>query len=62
MLSLFRRSIIQDLELVKKGLKIHFRDVSSMTPTREVGKYLLMYSNSMEKTKKEIAKFSSKDA
>lgn len=33
-LSLFRRSIINDLDLTAKGLKIHFRDVSSLTPTK----------------------------
>jgi hypothetical protein len=41
-LSLFRKQIINELGLLNKGLKIYYRDVSSITPTREVGKYLLL--------------------
>lgn len=61
MLSLFRKGIIKDLNLVKKGLKIHYRDIPSLTPTKEQGKYLLFY-NDQQRTIEEIAKFSRKDA
>lgn len=33
-LSLFRKGIIKELDLVKKGLKIHYRDIPSLTPTK----------------------------
>ena len=61
-LSLFRRSIIKDLDLFKKGLKIHFRQSQSFTPTKEEGKYLVMYGGDYQKNIKEIAKFSKNDA
>ena len=61
MLSLFRKGIIKDLNLFEKGLKIHYRDIPSLTPTKEVGKYLLFHSD-LQKTVSEIAKFSVKDA
>jgi phytoene dehydrogenase-like protein len=48
-LSLFRKGIIKDLNLFQKGLKIHYRDIPSLTPTTEPGKYLLFYSD-QEKT------------
>ena len=60
-LSLFRKGIIKDLNLFEKGLKIHYRDIPSLTPTKEVGKYLLFHSD-LQKTVSEIAKFSVKDA
>lgn len=44
-LSLFRKQIIKELDLFNKGLKIYYRDISSITPTREVGKYLLLHSD-----------------
>ena len=46
---------------MKKGLKIHYRDIPSLTPTREVDKYLLMHKD-QKKTVEEIAKFSKRDA
>ena len=61
MLSLFRKNIIKELDLFKKGLKIHYRDISSLTPTRKVDEYLLFHKDS-KKTIAEIAKFSKKDA
>jgi phytoene dehydrogenase-like protein len=60
-LSLFRKNIIKDLDLIKKGLKIHYREISSLTPTKNVDEYLLFHKNT-EKTIAEIAKFSKKDA
>ena len=44
-LSLFRKGIIKDLNLLQKGLKIHYRTIPSLTPTREEGKYLLFHSD-----------------
>ena len=46
---------------MKKGLKIHYRDIPSLTPTRNVDEYLLFYKD-QAKTLEEIAKFSKKDA
>ena len=60
-LSLFRKGIIKDLNLIQKGLKIHYRDIPSLTPTKNPGEYLLFHTDS-EKTIAEIAKFSKKDA
>lgn len=60
-LSLFRKNIIKELNLIQKGLKIHYRDIPSLTPTKEQGKYLLFH-NDEKKTLEEIAKFSKKDA
>lgn len=45
-LSLFRKNIIKELDLFKKGLKIHYRDISSLTPTRNVDEYLLFHKDS----------------
>jgi phytoene dehydrogenase-like protein len=59
--SLLRPVIINELNLKKRGLKFYQREISSITPTRERGKYLLM-NNDLEFTKREIAKFSKKDA
>lgn len=44
-LSLFRKGIIKELNLFEKGLKIHYRNIPSLTPTTEVGKYLLFYAD-----------------
>lgn len=60
-MSLFRKGIIKDLGLLQKGLKIHYRDIPSLTPTKTPGEYLLFY-NDAQRTKAEIAKFSQKDA
>jgi phytoene dehydrogenase-like protein len=60
-LSLFRKGIIKDLGLMQKGLKIHYRDIPSLTPTKQPGQYLLFHQDS-QKTRAEIAKFSQKDA
>ncbi len=60
-LSLFRKGIIRELGLLQKGLKIHYRDIPSLTPTKTPGEYLLFHKDSA-KTKAEIAKFSQKDA
>ncbi len=60
-LSLFRKNIIKELDLFKKGLKIYYRDISSLTPTRNVDEYLLFHKDT-NKTIAEIAKFSKKDA
>lgn len=60
-LSLFRKNIIKELDLFKKGLKIYYRDISSLTPTRNVDEYLLFHKDP-KKTLSEIAKFSTKDA
>ena len=46
---------------MQKGLKIHYRDIPSLTPTREVDKYLIMYKD-QNRTLQEIAKFSRADA
>jgi beta-carotene ketolase (CrtO type) len=60
-LSLFRKNIIKELDLFKKGLKIHYRDISSLTPTKNVDEYLLFHKD-QKKTIAEIAKFSQRDA
>ena len=49
------------MDLFNKGLKIHYRDISSLTPTRNVDEYLLFHKD-QKKTIREIAKFSKKDA
>lgn len=60
-LSLFRKNIIKELGLFEKGLKIHYRDIPSLTPTKNVDEYLLMHKD-QNRTVQEIAKFSKKDA
>ena len=61
MLSLFRKGIIKELDLKRKGLKVHYREMSSLTPTTDKGKYLMLYRD-QQKTLAEIAKFSKHDA
>lgn len=61
LLSLFRQSIIDDLELKKFGFKVYMRDPSSFTPQRDGSRYLTLGSDSAANAK-EIAKFSQKDS
>jgi phytoene dehydrogenase-like protein len=58
---LFRPSIISDLELPKYGFKYLPRDPSSFTPTKILGKYLMLGSDET-KNARSIAQFSVKDA
>ena len=58
--SLFRPTIVEELELKRHGLKLFKRNPSSFTPLLD-GRYLLLGSD-MENNRKEIAKFSKKDA
>lgn len=58
--SLFRPIIIEDLELKKHGLKLYKRNPNAFTPMLD-GRYLLLGSDS-ESNKKEISKFSERDA
>lgn len=60
LLSLLRPQIIADLELPRHGLKIHNRDPGSFTPLRD-GRYLVLGMDA-EQNKKQISKFSEKDA
>ncbi len=57
---LFRPQIIEDLELAKFGLRQVAFDPQGFCPFPD-GKYLMLWSDG-EKTAKEIAKFSKKDA
>lgn len=57
---LFRPQIIEDLELAKYGLKQIAFDPQSFCPFPD-GRYLLLWSD-VERTSKEIAKFSKRDA
>jgi phytoene dehydrogenase-like protein len=62
-LSLFRKKIIDELfpkEFYEK-IKLHKRNPKGLTPTKEKGKYLVRRSE-RDLLKKEIAKFSPKDA
>jgi phytoene dehydrogenase-like protein len=62
-LSLFRKKIIDELfpkEFYEK-IKLHKRNPKGLTPTKEVDKYLVRRSE-RDLLKKEIAKFSKKDA
>jgi phytoene dehydrogenase-like protein len=61
LLSLLRPQIISDLELKRNGLKLYFRDPESFTPLARSSKSLTLW-NSKQKTLKEIAQFSEKDA
>src|SRR5688500_14496921 len=58
--SLLRPEIIRDLELKKYGFEMIPRSPSSFTPFPD-GRYLMMGPDK-EMTRKEIAKFSTKDA
>src|SRR5688500_20313799 len=58
--SLLRPEIIRDLELKKYGFEMLPRSPSSFTPFPD-GRYLMMGPDK-EMTRKEIAKFSTKDA
>src|SRR5688500_14712607 len=58
--SLLRPEIIRDLELKKHGFEMLPRSPSSFTPFPD-GRYLMMGPDK-EMTRKEIAKFSTKDA
>ncbi|ARM75106.1 phytoene desaturase family protein [Acidianus manzaensis] len=59
-LSLFRPKIIEDLKLKKYGLKVYTKDPGLFLPL-ENGKKLYIWSD-IEKTQKEIEKFSKNDA
>ena len=58
--SLFRPEIIRDLELKRHGFEMLPRSPSSFTPLPD-GRYLLMGPDK-EMTRREVAKFSTKDA
>jgi phytoene dehydrogenase-like protein len=62
-LSLFRKKIIEELfpEEFYKKIKLYIRNPKGLTPTKEDGKYLVRRSD-REDLKKEIRKFSIKDA
>lgn len=62
-LSLFRKKIIEELfpEEFYKKVKLYVRNPKGLTPTKEEGKYLVRRSD-REDLKKEIRKFSAKDA
>lgn len=67
LLSLLRQSIINDLELKKHGLKLHLRDPSSYTPLstnhwKTGGARSLTLSSDIEFNRKQISKFSKRDA
>ncbi|KAI9561981.1 putative oxidoreductase [Daphnia sinensis] len=67
LLSLLRPSIINDLELKKHGLKLHLRDPSSYTPLstnhwKTGGARSLTLSSDIEFNRRQIAKFSKRDA
>ena len=59
-LSLLRPRIIQELELEKFGLKVYERKAHSFTPMRD-GRFLTLSSDASE-TRREISKFSLRDA
>ena len=59
-LSLLRPRIIQELQLEKFGLKVYQRNAHSFTPMRD-GRYLTLSSDASE-TRREISKFSHRDA
>lgn len=50
-----------DYCLQRHGLKVHFRNPNSYTPVLDTDKYLLL-GNDMLENRKQIAKFSVKDA
>src|SRR6185503_7349470 len=58
--SLFHKAIVRDLELARHGYQVLARDPSSFTPFPD-GRSLLMGSDA-DLTRKEIAKFSVRDA
>lgn len=58
--SLFRPVIIEDLELKKHGLRLYKRNPNAFTPLLD-GRYLLLGSDA-EANKREISKFSERDA
>lgn len=58
--SLFRPTIVRELELERHGLKLHIRDPSSFTPLLD-GRSLMLGRDAAH-TRREIAKFSEKDA
>ncbi|XP_046645219.1 pyridine nucleotide-disulfide oxidoreductase domain-containing protein 2-like isoform X2 [Daphnia pulicaria] len=67
LLSLLRPSIINDLELKKHGLKLHLRDPSSYTPLssdywKGDGPRSLTLSSDLDFNRKQISKFSKRDA
>ncbi|XP_077992176.1 pyridine nucleotide-disulfide oxidoreductase domain-containing protein 2-like [Glandiceps talaboti] len=62
LLSLLRPQIYKDLELKKHGLKVHLRDSFSFTPILDGKNSYLLLGQNKEETRKEIAKFSAKDA
>jgi len=59
-LSLYKQKFIDDLNLKKYGFEVYTKDPSLFLPFGK-NKYLFIY-NDIEKSKKEITKFSSKDA
>ena len=46
---------------MNRGLKIHYRNISSLTPTKNIDEYLLFYKDK-KKTLEQISKFSKHDA
>ena len=61
LLSLLRPQIVKDLELKRHGLKVYLRHPDSYTPCLHSKQSLLLGSN-MEENRRQIAKFSTRDA
>ncbi|MFA5854227.1 MAG: NAD(P)/FAD-dependent oxidoreductase [Patescibacteria group bacterium] len=59
-LAITPKGIVEELELFRHGLKLHERDPNAFTPLKD-GRYFMRW-NDAERTRAEIAKFSSKDA
>lgn len=59
-LAIMPKRVVNELELFKHGLKLMARDPNAFTPMRD-GRYLMRW-NDAEKTRREIAKFSTADA
>ena len=61
LLSLLRPQIVRDLELKRHGLKVYLRNPDSYTPCLHSKQSLLLGSN-MDENRRQIAKFSMRDA
>jgi len=59
-LAIMPKRIVEELDLFRWGLTLHGRDPNAFTPLRD-GRYLMRW-NDPDKTRAEIAKFSTKDA
>lgn len=60
LLSLLRPVVVRDLNLAAHGLRVHLRNPSSFTPLRD-GRHLLLGMDA-EQNRRQIAKFSERDA